>query len=169
MLPNATGLFRLNIKEGLMQRALPFAAAALALTVGFADAQEARDSAKTLLQNERVRVMEVNFKPGAKTSEVSQPNRFLYALTDGSLVFVPPGKTPYELSFKAGEAIWLPSQQMSTENDSGKEVKALVVEFKDGGSRSAAAAAAGAGKPKAAKGARGKGKAGRGGRGKRRG
>ena len=145
-----------------MQRALLFAAAAVFLTADTSSAQEAKDAAKTLLQNERVRVMEVSFKPGAKTSAVSQPNRFLYALTDGALVFAPPGKTPYELSFKAGEAIWLPSQPMATENDSGKEVRALVVEFKDGGGRSAATG----GKSKVGKAGRGRGK---GGRGKRRG
>src|SRR5215210_9104879 len=139
-----------------MQRALLFAAAAVFLTAGICGAQEAKDNAKTLLQNERVRVIEVSFKPGAKTSAVSQPNRFLYALTDGALVFAPPGKTPYELSFKAGEAIWLPSQPMATDNDSGKEVRALVVEFKDSG-RSAAG-----GKARAGKAGRSRGKVGRG-------
>lgn len=149
-----------------MLRVLSLTVTALLLTAGISRAQEGAEAAKTLLQNERVKVMELSFKPGAKTSTVSQPNRFLYALTDGALVFSPPGKIPYELSFKAGEAIWLPSQQMATENDSGKEVRALVVEFKDGG-RSAASSGGGGGK-KAAKASRGKGKA-KGGRGKRRG
>src|SRR4051812_15875081 len=146
-----------------MHRVLSLTVTALLLSAGIAGAQESGEAAKTLLQNERVKVMELSFKPGAKTTTVSQPNRFLYALTDGALVFSPPGKTPYELSFKAGEAIWLPSQQMATENDSGKEVRALVVEFKDGGGR--AVASSGGGK-KAGKAARGKGK---GGRGRRRG
>jgi hypothetical protein len=143
-----------------MQRVLLAAAAALCLTAGVGNAQEAAELTKTLLQNERVRVIEVSFKPGAKTSTVSQPNRFLYALTDGALVFVPPGRTPYELSFKKGEALWLPSQQMATENDSGKEVRALVVEFKDGGG--GAAKAVSGRKGKVGKATRGKGKVGRG-------
>jgi hypothetical protein len=101
MLPNAAGPLSCEIKENAtMQRAPLFAAAALFLTAGICGAQETKDTAKTLLQNERVRVMEVSFKPGAKTSAVSQPNRFLYALTDGALVFAPPGKTPFE--FKEG-------------------------------------------------------------------
>ena len=147
-----------------MHRVLSLTVTALLLSAGISGAQESGKAAKTLLQNERVKVMELSFKPGAKTSTVSQPNRFLYALTDGALVFSPPGKIPYELSFKAGEAIWLPSQQMATENDSGKEVRALVVEFKDGGR----SASSGGGGKKAAKASRGKGKA-KGGRGKRRG
>jgi hypothetical protein len=145
-----------------MQRLLLAAAAAFCLTAGVGNAQEAAEAAKTLLQNERVRVIEVSFKPGAKTSTVSQPNRFLYALTDGALVFVPPGRTPYELSFKKGEALWLPSQSMATENDSGKEVRALVVEFKDGGGGGGVAKAASGRKGKAGKASRGKGKSGRG-------
>ncbi|HYN28145.1 MAG TPA: hypothetical protein VES94_07590, partial [Burkholderiales bacterium] len=55
---------------------------------------------------------------------------------------------------------WLPSQPMATENDSGKEVRALVVEFKDGGGGSAKAASGRKGK--AGKASRGKGKSGRG-------
>jgi hypothetical protein len=111
------------------------AAAALSLALGSAQAQTAKSSGtdtKPILENERMRVLEMMFKPGAKTTSLSQSNRFVYALTDGSLVFSPPGKTPYELSFKAGEALWLPSEAMVTENDSGKEIRALVVEFKEG-------------------------------------
>jgi hypothetical protein len=111
------------------------AAVALGSVIGAAQAQTAKSSGtdvKPILENERMRVLEMMFKPGAKTSSLSQSNRFVYALTDGSLVFSPPGKTPYELSFKAGEALWLPSEAMVTENDSGKEIRALVVEFKEG-------------------------------------
>jgi hypothetical protein len=110
-------------------------AAVLALTFGSAQAQTTKSpgtDSKPLLENERMRVLEISFKPGAKTSTLSHPNRFVYALTDGSLVFSPPGKRAYELTFKAGEALWLPAEATATENDSGKEIRALVVEFKEG-------------------------------------
>jgi quercetin dioxygenase-like cupin family protein len=109
-------------------------AAVLALIAGAAHAQTAKSpgtESKPLLENERMRVLEMSFKPGSKTSTLSHPNRFVYALTDGSLVFSPPGKTPYELSFKAGEALWLPAEAMVTMNDGDKEVRTLVVEFKE--------------------------------------
>jgi hypothetical protein len=109
-------------------------AAVLALTVGAAQAQTAKSAStdsKPLLENERMRVIEVVFKPRSKTATLNNPNRFVYALTDGALVFRPPGKTPFELSFKAGEALWLPSDPMVTENDGEKEVRALVVELRD--------------------------------------
>ena len=97
---------------------------------------------KHLLENDKVRVMEMVFQPGDKSSDVSRPNRFVYALTDGSLVFAPSGKTPYELYFKAGEALWLPAETTATVNENDKPVRALVVEFKNGGNGGKPAAVA---------------------------
>jgi quercetin dioxygenase-like cupin family protein len=118
---------------------LKLACAVVGLTVlsmsGAALAQdtkaESNDNVKVLLENEQVRVMEMRFKPGAKLESLSHRNRFVYALTDGALVFTPPGRTAYELSFKAGEALWLPAQTAGTENDTDKEVRALVVDLKE--------------------------------------
>src|SRR5262245_55585089 len=76
---------------------------------------------KTVLDSDRVRVIEVSLKPGAKSATLALPNRLIYGLTDGTIVFSPPGRTPYELTFKAGEALWLPSQSMGAENDGSKE------------------------------------------------
>jgi len=119
--------------------------AVLAVTCFGAQAQSAKPAptnTKPLIDNAQVRVVEMSFQPGAKTGIVNHPNRFVYALTDGSLVFSPPGKRPYELSFKAGEALWLTGEAMATENDTDKEVRALVVELK-APVRSAAPAAKG--------------------------
>jgi hypothetical protein len=118
----------------LLLRLLVACAAAPALMIG-AQAQtngKGTTDAKPLLENERVRVIEMKFKPGDQAGGVSSPNRFVYALTDGSLTFAPPGKRAYELSFSAGEALWLPSESTATINDGEKEVRALVVEFKGG-------------------------------------
>jgi hypothetical protein len=108
---------------------------------GFAIAQDARPAdtgnGARLLENEQIRVRELRLKAGARTGSQSLPNTFLYALTDGSLVFTQPGRTPYELTFKSGEALWLPSQQAAMANDSGKDIRALLVETKQ---RPAAAA-----------------------------
>jgi|RhiMetdeSRZDD1v2_1073273.scaffolds.fasta_scaffold194066_4 beta-alanine degradation protein BauB len=111
---------------------LLLAIAALAIMLSAGQAQNAKPAADTkpLIDNAQVRVVELTFRPGAKTGIVNQPNRFVYALTDGALVFSPPGKRPYELSFKAGEALWLTGEAMATENDTDQEVRALVVELK---------------------------------------
>lgn len=83
-----------------------------------------------LLENEQIRVRELRLPPGARTRAEPRPNTFLYALTDGALVFTPPGRTAYELSFKAGEALWLPAQETATANEGDKEVRVLTVEVK---------------------------------------
>ncbi len=74
------------------------------------------EAPKVLLDTERVRVTEVRVKPGAKFELKGQPYQFIYMLTDGSLVFSPPGKMPYQLLLRAGEVSLLPSQS-TAEND----------------------------------------------------
>lgn len=89
----------------------------------------APDGAK-LLENEQIKVRELQLKPGARLPVQSFPNTFVYALTDGALVFMPPGRTGYELTFKAGEALWLSAQQAAMANETGHEIRALLVEIK---------------------------------------
>lgn len=106
---------------------------ALALTVLSVSpslAQNASAAPKSLLENDQISVREIRLAPGAKQPAAPRPNTFLYALTDGSIVFTPPGRKGYELTFKAGEALWLPSQDTATANEGDKEVRALVVEIK---------------------------------------
>jgi hypothetical protein len=105
----------------------------LALPVSFssnAQAQNSPQASATLLENAQIRVRELRLPPGANLAPESRPNTFLYALTDGAIVFTPPGRKGYELIFKAGEALWLPSQETATANEGEKEVRALVVEIR---------------------------------------
>lgn len=106
---------------------------ALALTIlpaSFGFAQTATDAQKSLLENDQIRVREIRLAPGSRQPAAPRPNTFLYALTDGSIVFTPPGRKGYELTFKAGEALWLPSQETATANEGETEVRALVVEIR---------------------------------------
>ena len=116
-----------------------------------AHAQERKpepEASKVLLDTERVRVIEMRVKPGAKFELKGHPYQFVYMLTDGSLVFSPPGKQPFELMLRAGEVSLLPSQSTATENDSEKEVRAVVVEIKES-SRVATKASTGKSKARA--------------------
>ncbi len=100
-----------------------------------APAQERKadaEATKVLLDTERVRVIEVRVKPGGKFELKGHPYQFVYMLTDGSLVFSPPGKQPYELMLRAGEVSLLPLQSTATENDGEKELRAVLVEIKEG-------------------------------------
>jgi hypothetical protein len=115
----------------------------LLLSLG-AQAQERKaepETAKVLLDSERVRVTQMRLKPGEKVELKGQPYQFVYMLTDGSLLFSPPGKQPYELILRAGEVSLLPSQSTTTENDGEKELRAVVVEIKGGAGVATKAAA----------------------------
>src|SRR5207244_11130035 len=69
--------------------------------------------------------------PGARSSSKGNPIQFIYILTAGPLVSRPPGKMPYQFLLKAGEVSLLPSQSIA-ENDGEKELRAVLVEIKEG-------------------------------------
>jgi len=105
----------------------------LLLSITGAPAQPANkteDRARTLLQNDQVTVREQVWAPASRTGPANFPNSFIYPLTDGTLVITHPGRTPFEMSFRAGEALWLPAQTAITANETAREIRALVVEIK---------------------------------------
>jgi hypothetical protein len=112
----------------------------------------APDSYRVVMENDRVRMIEIHIKPRSKVNVDSpaERERFLYMLSDGALVLAPPGKTPYEFALHAGETAVFPAVSPTVANDTDTAVRALMVEIKSG-SRSAAA-----GKGKAARFAKGK-------------
>jgi quercetin dioxygenase-like cupin family protein len=117
-----------------MRRMIGLLAAVFAAVTGEASAQDALSVGPTIykkvLENDRMRVLEGNFRKGARIGVHSHPDHLLYVLTDGALVFKPGGRTPYEMTFKAGEAFSLPAQSRALENDSEKDIRVLVVELK---------------------------------------
>jgi len=116
-----------------MHRIVSLLLIGMVLTVP-ASAQQPKSSAeetsRSLLDNEQVKVKELRLRPHSKIGPATYPNSFVYPLTDGTIVFTHPGKTPFEMSFRAGEALWLPSQLAATSNETDKEIRALVVEIK---------------------------------------
>ena len=115
-----------------MHRIMWFLLIGVALVVP-ASAQQIKsveETSRSLLNNEQVKVKELRLAPRSKIGPATYPNSFVYPLTDGTIVFTHPGKTPFEMSFRAGEALWLPSQETATSNESDKEVRALLVEIK---------------------------------------
>ncbi len=137
-----------------MPRLPIFVASALLMTHLAAQAQGPKptsEPSKALLDNERMRVSEMRWTPGAKVGLPNRPDQFAYLLTDATLVFSTPGKTPYQLDLKAGEATLLPAQSTEAENDSDKEVRALLVEIKRPVAVAKVAATTGQGKSKGGK------------------
>lgn len=117
-------------------RLLPLVAIALAAVTSLAHAQDKPvtppDSYRVVMENERVRMIEVHVRPHSKVNVESPVNRerFLYMLSDGALILAPPGKTPYEFALHAGETAVFPAVSPTVENDTDSAVRALMVEVK---------------------------------------
>ena len=118
-------------RKDLMKYILSFLILGMLLTVP-ASAQQSKseETSRSLLDNEQVRVKELRLRPGAKIGPASNPNSFVYPLTEGTIVIAHPSKTPFEMSFRAGEALWIPSQEAAISNETSKEIRMLVVEIK---------------------------------------
>ena len=139
---------------------LALVSSAVAQTQSTADPERpvtAPDSYRVVMENERVRIIEVHIKAHSKVNVNSPPgrDRFLYMLSDGALILAAPGKAPYEFAMHAGETAVFPAVSPIVENDTDAPVRALMVEIKDGGRRVASANLKG-GKYAGKRGARGK-------------
>ncbi len=90
----------------------------------------APDVYSLLMENERVRVLNVKFKPGQKAVMHSHPDHLIYVLKDGKLKITMPEGPGNEVGLKAGQVIWMPAGQHAAENVGGTEANNLVVELK---------------------------------------
>lgn len=88
--------------------------------------------ARIVMENDRVRILEITLRPKSKVNVETPPNRerFLYMLSDGALVLSPPGRKPYEFALQSGEAVLFPAVSPTVENDTDGTVRALLVELK---------------------------------------
>jgi len=122
-----------------LTRVVPLIASALISATSFAAAQAdperpvtPPDSYRVVMENDRVRMIEIHVKPHSKVN-VDSPagrERFLYMLSDGALILAPPGKTPYEFALHAGETAVFPAVSPTVANDTNSAVRALMVEVK---------------------------------------
>jgi beta-alanine degradation protein BauB len=95
------------------------------------DALKAAPEITTLLmENDRVRVMDIKFKPGQKTVMHSHPDHVIYVLKDVKVKMTLPDGTSNEVNLKAGQAIWMNAGQHAVENLSKTEAHNVIVEMK---------------------------------------
>src|SRR5256714_2295602 len=119
-----------------LTRLIPLVAGLLIAATSLATAQDKPvtppDSYRIVMENERVRMIEVHVMPHSKVNVDSEPGRerFLYMLSDGALILAPPGKTPYEFALHAGETAAFPAVSPTVENDTHSAVRALMVDVK---------------------------------------
>jgi quercetin dioxygenase-like cupin family protein len=87
-------------------------------------------SNKVLLDNDQVRVMQIESVPGVATPWHSHPNNFIYALTDGKLEITDQGKKPVIYEIKAGQVVYFPAVTHMVKNVGTTTLKMILTELK---------------------------------------
>lgn len=101
---------------------MPAAAQDMAVTAG--------KDAKVLLDNEKVRVLEINIAPGASTGMHSHGDNIVYFVTGGKAMQTNADGTSKERTSKPGEVMWSGPVTHDTRNTGMAATKALVIELK---------------------------------------
>ncbi len=120
-----------------MKRVHLLAVAVLFLAALSAQPARAQDPAKldpksykVLLDNDRVRVLDVRLKPGEKSALHSHPGYVTYALTEAKIkVTLADGKTEL-IDSKPGKALWHDAITHTVENVGPTESHILEIELK---------------------------------------
>jgi quercetin dioxygenase-like cupin family protein len=84
---------------------------------------------KFLNENEKVRVLQVVFKPGDAAKMHHHPDHVIYALKGGNMSITSGGKSQ-ELEIKAGSVLFLDAQDHEAKNIGKTTVDLIVLELK---------------------------------------
>ncbi|ESU26639.1 hypothetical protein FLJC2902T_26140 [Flavobacterium limnosediminis JC2902] len=90
---------------------------------------------KVVLDNDNVRVIQIELAPGQSTPWHSHPNHVAYALTDGKIEITDKGKAPVAMDIKAGDAIFIPAVTHMAKNLGVSPIKMVVTEIKHPGNK----------------------------------
>lgn len=85
---------------------------------------------KVVLENDRVRVLDVRGKPGDKTEMHSHPPVVAIAITDGKYRFTSPDGQTMEAELKASEAMYFDAVEHAGEFTGTTEARGVLVELK---------------------------------------
>ena len=86
---------------------------------------------KVLLDDERVRVLDVNFKPGASAGAHSHPESIIHVVKGGTIRFTTPDGKSEDRTFKPGETARVPGGIHSTKNVGKSALGGPVTELKE--------------------------------------
>lgn len=92
--------------------------------------QVAPQQYKVLLDNERVRMIEYQSKPGEKAGMHAHPASVAYFLSPAKLKFTSPDGKTAEVEVKAGQVMWLDPVTHTTENAGTTNAHGVVIELK---------------------------------------
>ncbi|MFC3814248.1 hypothetical protein [Lysobacter sp. GCM10012299] len=109
-----------------------FACAGLFVPVASAQdmAKTAGKNVKVLVDNDKIRVLELTMPPGASTGMHSHGDNWVYFITGGEATQTKEGGKPEVATRKAGESLWSGPVVHDTVNSGKNVVKTLVVEVK---------------------------------------
>ena len=82
------------------------------------------------LNNDRVRVFVVKFKPGQAIDVHKHPDHVVYAIEGGRLMIHEVGKDPVTMDVATGTTLFLPAQSHSAKNMGKNTMRLLVTELK---------------------------------------
>ena len=121
-----------------MKRSTVLAACLLAMAVPLSGAAQdmavtAGKDAKVLLDNDKVRVLELQIAPGGKTGMHSHGDNIVYYVTGGDAMQTLADGTTKERHTDAGEILWSGPVTHDTQNTGKTPVKVLVIELKEPG------------------------------------
>jgi quercetin dioxygenase-like cupin family protein len=85
---------------------------------------------KVLLENDRVRLLEVRMKPGDSSAMHSHPACAIYPLNDTKAKFTPPDGDGMEVELKAGQALFHEAESHAVENLGTTEAHVILFELK---------------------------------------
>ncbi len=85
---------------------------------------------KVLLENENVRVMEIEFEPGESAATHSHPKHFAYVTQGGQLTITGADGKAQVADLKAGDVMWMDAVTHSGKNTGTTVIKAIVTELK---------------------------------------
>ena len=93
--------------------------------------KSAANAYKLLMENERVRVLEIHLKPGEKAPMHNHPNdHVVYVMNNTKFKLTFSDGKSGEFDLKAGQTIWMEAGSHATENIGTSEGHNLVVELK---------------------------------------
>jgi quercetin dioxygenase-like cupin family protein len=93
--------------------------------------QAAANAYRLLMENERVRVLEIRLKPGELAPMHNHPgDHVVYVLSDAKLKLTFPDGKSGEFDLRAGQTLWLEAGPHAAENVGTSEGLNLVIELK---------------------------------------
>jgi hypothetical protein len=95
-----------------------------------ADAMKEEGTTKVILDNDKVRVTEVTYKPGAGSAMRERGARVTRAMTDGKMERVYPDGKKETVMWKAGESKYFPKETFANKNAGTKDMVLYVVTMK---------------------------------------